>query len=59
MSLRFRGRPFCAVPLVLVKNGGDSEFDSLYTKKKQKQTKKLKNQSKKKSQDNNIDLKNK
>lgn len=35
MSLRFRGRPFCAVPLLPVKNGGDSEFDSLkYTEKK-------------------------
>lgn len=29
MSLRFRGRPFCAVPLLPVKNGGDSELDSL------------------------------
>lgn len=30
ISLRFRGRPFCAVPFVPVKNGGDSEFDSLH-----------------------------
>lgn len=36
ISLRFRGRPFCAVPFVPVKNGGDSEFDSLCTQKKDK-----------------------